>query len=1381
MDMLKLITVVEAMLVVLLLLTWIPYVVSFEICGDFISCQLAAISLSLPDQCDLTLNGEICLSNVICADIALSTFTSTYEEEFTIRLELHNLNATCHGNWTQMDGSSSQSGKFIAVANNELTTATFMIESDGFYPTDLAVSSCDVMSTHVVCEAHDGLIPAPLISDMIERIIEGSTNSLVCDDIIGGVASNSTTFINELLVPELQKIGSSEPSSVPELPSETVDWGLIEYSQMWNYVQVQHNHCFGTAFGWILADILDRATDGSGAMSIPLEFLNLNEAVQLFNQHLKEMFHLEIEFHKLKVAGLDSFTGGGWNESTGDIVPILSFANAMSQASVDLSLAFDQLEIGVDVVVIAHDSKHKLPYKQPMELLLDMNRFTLNTDLLLAVNRTALASLFVDQLLQASCLKSTLLIPFNISDLNVSYGSINIQINALNDSSIVPRNSSENGNDGLGSLEEDAVITMNAFLELMYGDFSGLMAQTVFGLFEGPVREEANHLIQELSARILSGNRSECNEHSVHSSEDIAEWTDANSKVIGLINDMINERIGVSGVNDLMLCMTNSTGAMRIEIQASPRLEIAAEEGLPLAEVLFRGPLTAFSPIVDDDGVEINSVAANANPIVIDLAGLDSFFNFSVLAPNQYNHFELGNAVGLGYCSLDKDSIDSTSASLSSSAYGCSDPSYVPFTMSISKTHYDREGHSKSTMSLELTASNMRLVLDFLALMDRSRLKNMRVGQLSTPGCVLSTFNEISVANLAFSRSNGTLTLSRDGEVLVDKVLITSKVFELMLQVGLVEFLNSRLENKVSNADSVCTTGEPVPTPDSLGIGANGPIWVPKSWELGFYAAGTVLVLSLWLSMRPGNPLAMLATKWATAAPAAVTAVPEDKDSSDSLHSLASIGGAGGAVGFTSDAMMYQSEFIPLSVRLAVPVGCIFAAYMLIYSTIDIASAVHSEVQFDGETVYDFGAFFKFTLTVTVRDMYFSGAELLACAVAFFSGAWPFLKLMITFGSWVLPTRILPLGLREELLFWMDLWGKWAMSCTLVITVLAVGFHVTLPLSVSTTTIITSVPGWGYYSMLFGQAISMVVGHLVLSYHHRLQYCQLHPPEAGGAFHWPKPPPPPDGFNGIPTGSERRLLRHHVFSTGRGLSDQGRRARAEAEGHSTLGLGLGGRASGDADSKEDACFVAVSRGGQRLGTILIIAGLVAAVFANWLVCFDFSFLGATGYMMGSDNVFPYSVLSLVEALPSATGIPMFWEVICLKWFLFLCCVAMPLIMMLGCLVLWVVPLSLKEMVLLMHVVEISSAWNILDIMLVCIVSTVFEIHRFAVYIVGSQADGVDEIINQYAEDTLDGDNVLIDVQSDFRLVCKVALRSPPFFSSVGFYFNTYLQILYCFM
>ena len=70
----------------------------------------------------------------------------------------------------------------------------------------------------------------------------------------------------------------------------------------------------------------------------------------------------------------------------------------------------------------------------------------------------------------------------------------------------------------------------------------------------------------------------------------------------------------------------------------------------------------------------------------------------------------------------------------------------------------------------------------------------------------------------------------------------------------------------------------------------------------------------------------------------------------------------------------------------------------------------------------------------------------LAILIAFFSGAWPYIKLACMFVCWLSPTGLLSVKRRESILQFMDMMGKWSLIDFFVMTMFMCAFYFELAL-----------------------------------------------------------------------------------------------------------------------------------------------------------------------------------------------------------------------------------------------------------------------------------------------------------------------------------------------
>jgi len=167
--------------------------------------------------------------------------------------------------------------------------------------------------------------------------------------------------------------------------------------------------------------------------------------------------------------------------------------------------------------------------------------------------------------------------------------------------------------------------------------------------------------------------------------------------------------------------------------------------------------------------------------------------------------------------------------------------------------------------------------------------------------------------------------------------------------------------------------------------------------------------------------------------------------------------------------------------------------------------------------------------------------------------------------------------------------------------------------------------------------------------------------------------------------------------------------------------------------------------------VVVLLFLALSVIAGTFVkTFNFEFKGLTGYLMGDGAVDPYSLVTVGTTLPSASGSPHDFGVRWIQAAYFAFGLGMPLAFCAALLALWVTPLTLKFQKGFVVLTEVLNAWNALDVFVVSIIAALLEIQQFAAFLVGDNCDTINEILEEYMDDELDGDDKCFDVVATLK-------------------------------
>ena len=109
--------------------------------------------------------------------------------------------------------------------------------------------------------------------------------------------------------------------------------------------------------------------------------------------------------------------------------------------------------------------------------------------------------------------------------------------------------------------------------------------------------------------------------------------------------------------------------------------------------------------------------------------------------------------------------------------------------------------------------------------------------------------------------------------------------------------------------------------------------------------------------------------------------------------------------------------------------------------------------------------------------MWDSEAYFLAILIAFFTGGWPYLKLLVMLYCWCVPTSLLSVETRGHLLRVTDFLGKWGFVDFYFMVLLMCAFMFTIEVGPSIRVEVTVDPKWGFFGM-FSIMISIGIIYL---------------------------------------------------------------------------------------------------------------------------------------------------------------------------------------------------------------------------------------------------------------------------------------------------------------
>lgn len=403
--------------------------------------------------------------------------------------------------------------------------------------------------------------------------------------------------------------------------------------------------------------------------------------------------------------------------------------------------------------------------------------------------------------------------------------------------------------------------------------------------------------------------------------------------------------------------------------------------------------------------------------------------------------------------------------------------------------------------------------------------------------------------------------------------------------------------------------------------------------------------------------------------------------------------------------------------RYLMPLLIFVNVSMFIVSNASISASVFPTVVF-GDFPVEVGSLFDFGLINTIRDMWSAGVYPLAILIAFFSGAWPYIKLILMFLSWCLPPRVLPLRIRENILRVVDALGKWSLIDSYVMTLMLVAFryHIVFPVADESDPM-GPPPSYvdvivdarvGFVLFVLATMLSLVLGHVILAIHRSSQEKIIN--------------------NNI---NKQKNINSIEDNNSEGAKKQFEKIALRSVAFKSMGANI----------KTDNFM-------QILITILLVISLALVCVGISIQSLAYDVRGLVGWLFGLmdlDRRSEYSLLETGARVLSASANPNSFTAILILVIFFATSVVFPLLHLLVLIFLWLTPLSLKAQRRVYVLVEVLNAWSALDVYVVSCLAALLQLRQFALWIVGDSCDFINPFIEKYLGDVVPGDPVCFDL------------------------------------
>jgi hypothetical protein len=603
---------------------------------------------------------EVCVKEFTCFRLDLEEITSSFQSTNTILMRIEGISLSCGGNWTVKDIDADDQavlhyGVVQMTLSNLSTSADLVLTPSTSIPTmpnEIHFTNCDTAGAlvDIYFSGGDtmGMFLNQYVASRMDELLQTSMDWFVCDNIDPLIAK----VLSHLIQDDIDHLRMN----------------IISYSSPPPGVNMQGYLNWNSSFLASIHRLTDAIRINSGdflrcVIDFPKRSSNLREYDSVAMSTLNRIQEAMISPLTIPLTGVN-FSLGDFDLifesfSVSDLYSLqtISLLEPIPDSNVGLrtTVTFGSLDIqlNTEVVqkVISTECKgRKQPYSQRAVIGLTLHDVTVAVDLVVALNLTTLGALYGDQLSNLGCIAKAL------DELYISSFVFNAEPGAIT-VRLLPHGSATN-------LEFDVAELINSYTQLLTTDYASMITNMLEGaaqkFLRGAINSKLNNVLETL-------NKIECGVHENYTGTDWQQWAD--SALITNIDMLLNTVIGADGINRAVDCITNSSGALVVDVPASSSL--------------FGG-------------------------FTLTIQGLDTFSEFAIVFPLAGEPYDLGTSLSMGACDSSGDVVDEEKC--------------VPLIIQL-----DGIGDDGKTISMGLSLSNVQLFADVILELDMNTLRNMQV------------------------------------------------------------------------------------------------------------------------------------------------------------------------------------------------------------------------------------------------------------------------------------------------------------------------------------------------------------------------------------------------------------------------------------------------------------------------------------------------------------------------------------------------------------------------------------------------------------------------------------------------------------------------------
>ena len=685
-----------------------------------------------------------------------------------------------------------------------------------------------------------------------------------------------------------------------------------------------------------------------------------------------------------------------------------------------------------------------------------------------------------------------------------------------------------------------------------------------------------------------------------------------------------------------------------------------------------------------------------AHGIGVSVGNLDSFYDLSLLVPRMDNPFALSSRIGVGSCSGSDGGGDNC----------------TPLTVSVSLSRAAQLLVSADDAdALSLSLSNVHVGLEMQAKVNSNTLGALTWGQLGTKGCLASAVELLQLEDVNATLTAATLTSGGGGQA---KTMDTTRAIQALLTKmtsdSTLKSMNENIASTLGKSQQVCANGGSVPNDSgSATSGNDSKSGASLGWILGAVGGSLGLALCLFILRRyrykSRGEQGAINNDYKPLFPEPATSAQSEGE--DGLA-------------------LCRNPQLSLYIRGGIPILLLLNTALFIWSnTAPDAVTVMARVRIGSATTIGPVQVFSFSFAGTVNQMWEAKVYFLALVICFFTGAWPYIKLLVMAASWFLPSKLLSVGTRYAILRFVDAYGKYSLVDFYVMVLMICAFYFDMPLTAPSAqgegieVFLFTEPHLGFNIFLLSTILSLVLGHVVVAAHRHVFDSAHHNENQFSA-------------EAQAQAQKKTSLAQHSFALSAATAQR-------------LGLQLSEIRPQHKDDSQSGYGMRLSRVGAVCLFFFFVATLLLCMAGTMFETFQFAFQGLTGLLLQDAATTRYSYVSVGMVMPIASNHPHETVVVAMQvcYFLFGVVVPYTLCFVLG--LVWLLPLTLKVQKRLLMATEVLNAWACIDVFCLAVFAAILQIQQFAKFIVGDSCDGLDVYLQKYLDPALHGNDVCFDV------------------------------------